>query len=211
MKKNILIITALAVSVALASCGGAEQTAQTEETTENAPAETINWVVDAAQSNVRWEATTAGLTVYGHYGDIKINKGALTTAGETITAGSFVVDMNTIDPKDEGYSEESPASKLVAHLASQDFFAVEEYPMSMFEITAVEGNTIKGNLTVRGKTNEETIQISDIKMNEDGTMTAMGTLVFDRQKYDVAWAHFLEDTVLSDDITLEITLVATKA
>lgn len=210
MKKNILIITALTVSVALASCGGAEQTAQTEETTE-ATAESANWVVDANQSNVRWEATTAGAAVYGHYGDIKINKGALTTAGEAITGGSFVVDMNTIDPKDEGYSEENPASKLVAHLASQDFFAVEEYPMSMFEITAVEGNTIKGNLTVRGKTNEETIQISDIKMNADGTMTAMGTLVFDRQKYDVAWAHFLEDTILSDDITLEITLVATKA
>jgi len=42
-------------------------------------------------------------------------------------------------------------------------------------------------------------------------MTANGTLVFDRQKYDVAWEHFLEDTVLSDDITLEITLVAKGA
>mgnify|MGYP001345873603 CR=1 FL=1 len=214
MKKNILIITAISTTLALASCGGGStETAETEApaTEETTEAVAMSWSVDPAQSNIRWEAGTAGANVYGHYGNIKVRKGALTTEGGNITGGSFVVDMNTIEPTDDGYSEENPASKLVAHLSSADFFAVEEHPMANFEITSVEGNNIKGNLTIRGNTNEETIVISDMKMNEDGTMTATGKLVFDRQKYDVAWEHFLEDTVLSDDIELEITLVASAA
>lgn len=215
MKKNILIITAISTTLALASCGGGStETAESTPapaTEETAEVEAVNWTVDAAQSNIRWEAGTAGANVYGHFGDIDIKKGALTTEGSAITAGSFVVDMTTIEPKDDSYGEDNPASKLVAHLSSADFFAVEEHPMANFEITSVEGNNIKGNLTIRGNTNEETIMISDMKMNEDGSMTATGKLVFDRQKYDVAWEHYLEDTVLSDDIELEITLVANKA
>ena len=214
MKRNILIITAISTTIALASCGGSETKATTEaneDTTTEVAAESVNWVVDADQSVIRWTGGTAGATVYSHYGNINIKQGELVTSGEAISAGSFEVDMTSIDPKDEGYSEENPASKLVAHLSTADFFAVEEHPVSSFEITSVNENTITGNLTLRGNTHEETIAISSMTMNEDGSMTANGTMVFDRQKYDVAWEHFLEDTVPSDDIELEITLVAKKA
>ena len=212
MKKNLLMITAISVSVALASCGGGEvkEEVSIETETEVAAIESVNWMVDTENSNIRWTGETAGAMVYSHFGDIKIKSGKLSTEGGNITAGNLIVDMTTIDPKDEGYSEENPAAKLVGHLATADFFNVEEYPESSFEITSVEGNTIKGNLSIRGNVNEETINIESIDM-KDGMMTANGKLVFDRQKYDVAWEHFLEDTVLSDDITLEITLVAKGA
>ena len=34
---------------------------------------------------------------------------------------------------------------------------------------------------------------------EDGVVTATGVLVFDRQKYDVAYKSAMKDKVLSDD------------
>jgi hypothetical protein len=42
----------------------------------------------------------------------------------------------------------------------------------------------------------------------DGKLMASGHLVFDRQKYDLAWEHYLKDVILSDDIKLDISLVA---
>ena len=40
-----------------------------------------------------------------------------------------------------------------------------------------------------------------ISMEIDGeTMKLSGKLVFDRQKYDVAWAHYVQDVILNDDI-----------
>ncbi len=217
MKKNTLLIAALSVSVALASCAGGGESAEAtsdatnEENTNEVVAETATWTVDAAKSNIRWTGGTAGATVYSHFGDINVKSGSITTAGEKITAGNFAVDMTSIAPKDNGYSEESPMENLVGHLSTPDFFNTAEFPESSFEITSAEGMKVMGNLTIRGNSNVETIEITNMTMNEDGTMTATGTLVFDRQKYDVAWEHFLKDTVLSDDIKLEITLVAKKA
>ena len=202
----------------MVSCSGGgsgEQAAKEETPKEEAPKEEVamaaTWSVNPAESNLRWEGGTSGAQVYSHFGNIMLKEGKVMTEGETITGGSFVVDMTSIDPKDEGYSEEHPASDLVGHLSTPDFFAVEEHPTASFNIKSVNGNTITGDLTIRGKTNEESLEVKEMSMSEDGnTMTANGSLVFDRQKYDVAWEHYLQDVVLSDDITLEITLVASK-
>ncbi len=211
MKKNLLFITAISVSVALASCAGGGETA-TEETatTEEVPAvETINWTVNPAASNIRWEGGTAGAQVYSHFGSIAVQEGMVVTEGGTIVNGKFVIDMTTITPQDENYGKENPAEKLVGHLASDDFFGIETYPTANFVVKSVNENTVTGDLTIKGKTHEETINLENVAVNGD-EMTATGTLVFDRQKYDVAWAHYLKDVVLSDDITLNITLSATK-
>ena len=33
---------------------------------------------------------------------------------------------------------------------------------------------------------------------------------FDRQKYNVAWVHFMKDVLLADDIALELVVTAKK-
>lgn len=217
MKRIYLSLTVAAVAMIMTSCGGGGNTdaASNGETKAEEPKEEMakeaTWTVDPAESNIRWEGGTAGAKVYSHYGDIMLKEGMVMTKGGELTSGSFVVDMTSIKPKDDGYSEENTAEDLVGHLSSDDFFLVSEHPTASFEVTSVDGNMIKGNLTVRGNTNEETIEIGSIEMSEDGNeMTAMGTLVFDRQKYDVAWEHYLKDVTLADDITLEITLKADK-
>lgn len=208
MKTTQLFLTTVAAgSLLLASCGGTQEqtaeagveTATTEETVE---AKEVS--VDAASSTVNWVGKMIGIKA--HNGTINLQEGTLEMEGDKVVGGNFVVDMSTITPLDENYapdgSEQGTREMLVGHLSSGDFFAVEENPTASFEITGTnEDGTVSGNLTVRGKTNQETV--TDVKI-ADGTVT--GTLVFDRKKYDVAWDSPMKDAVLSDDIELNIEL-----
>ncbi|MDP4764111.1 MAG: YceI family protein [Salibacteraceae bacterium] len=213
MKTRKLFLSAAVISMIAVSCAGSGES-HTEDAANavDSTGASASWIVDAESSNVRWEGNTAGAQVYGHFGHVKIKEGSVTTEGEKIVGGNFTIDMTTIEPKDENYSEEHPAADLVGHLTTGDFFLVEEFPTASFEVTSMDGNTVKGNLTVKGQTHEETVVLEDAKFSEDGNMMkAIGNLTFDRQKYGVAWAHYLKDVVLSDDIKLTINLVGKKA
>ena len=213
MKKTLLFSAVLASAVALTSCGETASTetesTTTENTTDTAPEEAITYNVETASSNIRWEGGTAGIQVYSHFGSLDIKEGSLTMEGSTITAGEFVVDMTTINPQDSGYSEEHPPSDLVGHLSTGDFFLVDSFPTASFVVKSHNGNQLVGDLTVRGNTNEETIEIESLEVTDAG-VSAKGRLVFNRQDYDVAWEHYMKDVTLSNDIELDITLQATK-
>jgi len=209
---KLRILNALAFSsILLFSCGEAA-TDQTEEnaTTENTATETATYTVSVEASSVNWRGEVAG--VYGHEGYVTLQSGTIEVKGETITTGEFVVDMTTFYPTDSASYKDVDGGRITdlqGHLTTADFFDTETYPTSKFVITSVEGNMVKGNLTIRDKTNEETIEISSQKVDANHFM-ASGKLTFDRQKYDVAWVHYMKDMVLSDDIQLTIALVATK-
>lgn len=212
MKKLSLLF--LGLSTFFVACNGGGETAPAQEETTSSEEVTAGptgtFTVNTENSNIRWEGGTAGVNVYSHFGNIALQGGNIEVNNGVISSGSFVVDMKTIDPKDEGYSEENTKEDLVGHLSTGDFFLVEQYPTAKFEITKHEGNSLMGNLTIRDKTNAETVEIESINFSEDGSMTAQGKLVFDRQKYDVKWAHFMKDVVLKDEIELDITLSAKK-
>lgn len=198
----------------MASCSGSGEHKTTEaETTATtvAAAEKATWTVDPSASRVRWEGGTSGAMVYSHFGSIKVKEGALSTEGNSITGGDIVIDMTTISPEDNGYSAENPKEKLVGHLSTGDFFLVEEFPTATFKVKSVEGSQMKGDLTIRDKTHEETVNLNTVEVSPDGSLIkASGTLAFDRQKYDVKWAHFMKDVILADEIKLDVTLVAKK-
>ena len=217
MKKATLLLSALALSFAVVSCGGnaGEEKAKEEAATdtkkeETAPDEkdrmsgTLN--ADTAKSFVHWKGTMVG--VYSHEGNVKLTKGFLEMDNGEVVGGEFVVDMKSIEPTDENYNPEegNTPEKLVGHLSSDDFFAVTEYPTASFVVKSAdrEAKTLTGDLTIRGNTHEETV--TDVNFG-DGAATGM--LVFDRQKYDVSWKA-MKDMVLADEIELEINLVAQK-
>ena len=137
------LILGLGVAGAMVACDSKapETTAKAETTateTEKQPTgETSTYMVDTEASNIRWEGGTSGVSVYSHFGNISLQEGTLVLAGNTLTGGNFIVDMKTIDPQDEGYSEEHPKTDLIGHLSTGDFFLVEEYPTASFKITSV--------------------------------------------------------------------------
>ncbi len=216
MRKTRLRLSALVIGTLMASCGGESQS-RDEVSHEGgnhdveAPemAEAASWVVKSDASNVKWTGGTSGAKVWSHFGSIPIMEGKFNTTGEEIEDGVVVIDMTKISPEDEGYSEELPASDLVAHLSSPDFFDVEANPTATFNIVSVNGSEVTGDLTVRGITHQETLMVEMMEVTPEN-MHVKGNLEFDRQKYNVAWEHSLEDVILSDLITLEFDINAVK-
>lgn len=205
MKTKFFTVLA-ATAALLTSCGEASSTDATNTVVVDSAAV---YNVDVTASKVEWKGEVAG--VYGHHGYVNFASGKLNFNDSALAGGELVVDMKNIFPTDSGYTAEKGHGKadLVAHLSTRDFFATDSFPTATFVIKSVEGNTVKGLLTVRGKSNEETFNITSMK-NENGVITATGTLVFDRQKYDVAWKHYMKDMILSDNISLNISVVAKK-
>ena len=203
MKIKIVFTSAILAAV-MFSCG-------TEKKPETVAVDSLGteatYTVDTAASNVLWEGQM--LKMHKHFGNLTISEGSFTVKGLQVTAGSFTANLKSITPTDSNFTKDHPKAYLIGHLSGPDFFAVDSFPKATFVIKTVSGNSATGDFTVRGRTNEETV--TDIVVDTIGGVKATGKLVFNRQKYGVAYkADVTKDMVLSDDIKLEITLVGKK-
>lgn len=198
----LVLGSTLALTV-LASCGSPETPAAAGQF----HAQEVAYALDTTNSVVDWQGTMLGIK--SHSGTLHFTQGDLTIKDSALAAGSFTVNMRSYTFTDTNYAKPGSAqgtkANLMAHLMSPDFFAADSFPTALFTITAVNGNTATGNLTVRGRTNVETVK--DINIQADGkTIKASGNLTFDRQKYGVTWKAPAKDVVLSNDIVLKIQL-----
>lgn len=170
--------------------------------------EEMTYTIDAAASKVNWTGTMLGIK--NHTGSLLFSNGTVMTKGGMLSGGEFTVDMKSYTMTDTNYapdgSKQGTRAMLMGHLMSPDFFAVDSFPTATLKITGVNGNTATADLTVRGKTNSETITDIVVTPNEDGSMTATGKLVFDRQKYNVKWDSGSKEAVLNDNIELTVEL-----
>lgn len=210
MKLVKLSIATLLAGMFLASCGGETKTTEEQtNTTTDTPEVSATFNVDTESSEVAWKGEVAG--VYGHSGVIDISEGTVVVENGAITGGEFVIDMTTITPTDSSYeyNEKSNPENLKAHLSNGDFFLVDSFPTAKFVITSTEAGKVTGDLTIRDKTQSETFAISSLEITEEG-VSAKASLTFNRQDYGVAWVHYMKDMILSNEIPLEITLVAKK-
>lgn len=201
MKK---LIYSLLVLTAMTACTSSNT--ETSEETEMATEATLtngDYTVDAAASEVMWKGVLLG--VKEHFGTVSVTEGNFSVADGSVSGGKITIDMNTMVPTDSTYDAESTKEKLVGHLSSPDFFDVANFPSATFEVTGAEGNKVMGNLTVRGKTNPETVE--NVTVTADGIT---GDLTFNRKNYDVKFDLPMKDMVLSDDIKLSFSLKATK-
>ena len=162
--------------------------------------------IDISTSNVIW--TGKEITTKTHFGSLKFEKGNILINNGFITAGEFIVDMQTLENHDLSGGSKSYLEK---HLRSEDFFAVEKYPTATLKVISSEKVTEKkfsvlGELTIKGITNSINF---DLTYNETG---AFAELIFDRSKYNVKFrsSTFFEelgDKLIYDDIELKVDLV----
>jgi polyisoprenoid-binding protein YceI len=209
-KANTLLATAAIIAVTFTSCTPQEQPAEVTEETQESVVEDGNYTVNPKNTTVVWKGEMVGM--YSHEGTIAMNNGVLIVENGQVTGGKFNIDMTTINPTDDGYNPEEGKSKekLVEHLSSPDFFDVPNHSSATFYITEVTDGKATGQLTVRGITHDEVVENLQIQIQEDGTITASGDLTFDRQKYEVAFTHPVQEMVLSDKIQLEVKMIASK-
>ena len=173
--------------------------------------------VEVEKSKLEWH----GKKVTGeHNGLINIKSGSLQFKEEMLSGGEFEIDMESIVNLD--LESEELNTKLVNHLKSDDFFSVEKFPTAMFKITEAKSYKdeksnanywIKGELTVKGKTNPLEFA-AKVDRSEEG-VSASATMVVDRSKYDVRYGSgsFFEglgDKLIYDDFDMKVSLKAVK-
>lgn len=205
MNQKILFSASMA-AVLLAACGTTEQPAE-QSTTVAPEAKEWSFAVDPATSTVAWSGTMVGVKT--HTGNLKLSDGNFSAKNGQVTGGSFTVDMKSYALTDTNYAADGAKggtrAMLMGHLMSPDFFAVDSFPTAQFTITGVEGNSAKGELTVRGTTKPATV--TGITLSGDSTHAmASGDMVFNRQDFGVSWASPMKDMVLSNDIKLHVEL-----
>jgi hypothetical protein len=173
-----------------------------------------NFKIIAAQSNIDW----IGRKITGsHNGIIAIKEGTLLLNEGNLTGGAFIIDTTSIKVLD--ITDPGTNAQFAGHLASEDFFASEQYPEALFTITSTkqkENNTysILGDLTIKGITHPVAFDAA-ININGD-QLTAAGKLVIDRTKYGIKFrsGNFfkdLGDTLIYNDFELTISVTAKAA
>ncbi len=212
MKIWNLALSGAIVATMLASCGGSTEQV---ETTPAPTGATGVYAVQTDASNVKWEGNmlaVGGVSLYGHHGTVAVSKGELTLNNGKVENGMVVIDMSSINPINEGYQDVDGgrSTDLVGHLSSDDFFNVTEFPTAEFLVKEHTEAGLVGTLTVRGISQEEVIENVSIA-EVDGNVTASGKLVFDRQQFGAKFAMPVADKIISDDIVLNITVVAAKS
>jgi len=160
----------------------------------------------ASQSTINW----VGKKVTGaHNGTIDIKKGEVILKNGKLSAGNFIIDTTSI--KVLNVTDPLANARFASHLASDDFFATQEFPEASLEITSVSGIHVQGNLSIKAIAHPIAF---DAAVNVSGDLlTAAGLLVIDRTKYDMKFrsGNFfkdLGDSLIYNNFELNVSIVA---
>src|SRR5215204_3343687 len=155
------------------------------------------YVIDPAHTRLGFVARHAMVTkVRGAFNEFE---GSAVVDGTDLSrsTGQLTIQAASIDTRNE---------QRDAHLRSNDFLAMEEYPQITFVATNVRQASpttleLTGDLTIRGVTNSVTIPFG-----------FEGAAVINRKDYGITWNAALETggVLVSDKITLEFEVSAIK-
>ena len=168
------------------------------------------YTVDVKTSSVEWEATKV---TGGHNGTIEISSGELIFDGAILIGGEFIIDMTTIENIDLDPGKWH--DKLISHLKSDDFFAVEKYPKAKLVITGVKkqsGNSYIVNSEVTIKDITKPVEFETKIDMEEGIGKAEAEIMLDRAQWNIKYksGSFFEnlgDKLIYDEFKLNIKLV----
>lgn len=173
--------------------------------------ETKSFEIVGSQSNIEW----TGRKVTGaHNGSIAVKEGSITLNGDKLTGGKFIIDTTSIKILD--VTDPATNTQFAGHLASEDFFSIENFPEAVLDILSAtqqadKNYQITGDLTIKGITQAVDF---DAQVNVDGdTVTASGKIIIDRTKYNMKFrsGNFFEnlgDTLIYNDFDLIVNITA---
>ncbi len=171
-----------------------------------------SYVIDPGHTRIGFVARHAMVTkVRGSFNEFE-GSGVIDGTDFTKSTGQLTIQAASIDTRNE---------QRDAHLRSNDFLAMEEYPQIIFVATNVRetGATtleLTGDLTIRGVTNSVTIpfQFEGMATDPFGNLRVgfEGSTVINRKDYGITWNAALETggVLVSDKITLEFEVSAIK-
>ena len=115
--KRIPLFLFASVALFIASCGGNPEGTEATVTEATTPAEApaaTDYTVDTQNSLLTWKGSK--VTGSSHEGTLKLSAGTLKVEGGNLVAGSFTIDMNSLDNTDlkgtDGYAIEQQTKRL---------------------------------------------------------------------------------------------------
>jgi polyisoprenoid-binding protein YceI len=203
--KHTSLLFASATALFLASCEN-----PADKTTNATVSDAVEVTAAPAAAGVRYAFTSnseihfTGSKVTGsHSGGFKKFTGGFTVANNALTGTGqkIVIDMNSLWSDDE---------KLTGHLKSGDFFNVEKFPESSFELTglkaASEGSyQVSGNLTIMG--NSKNITFPATASVTDGKARIHAKFDINRKDFGIVYAGKADD-LIRDEVVIELKLEA---
>ncbi|HLW14100.1 MAG TPA: YceI family protein [Flavobacteriaceae bacterium] len=220
MKKQILnLFLVTAVALGAVSCKNNQESAEEALVLEEVNEEVTSkdFVIDAQNSTIKWEGYKPGTT---HDGLVALQEGKFILKDKQIVEGNFVIDMASIEVLDlEGEYKERLENHLTGHLEGTEgqFFDVGEFPTANFKVkgtSLVDGTPfLVGDLTLKEKTNEVSFPFEVEMVDNQVVSIKTAPFIIDRSKWDIkfkskSFFENLGDNFISDDIQLEIELVA---
>jgi polyisoprenoid-binding protein YceI len=171
-----------------------------------------NYTIDPAHTRIGFVARHAMVTkVRGAFNEFE-GSAVLDGTDFTKSTGQLTIQAASIHTRNE---------QRDAHLRSNDFLAMEEYPQITFVATDVRQTgpstlELTGDLTIRGVTNSVTIpfEFEGAATDPFGNQRVgfEGSTVINRKDYGITWNAALETggVLVSDKITLEFEVSAIK-
>lgn len=221
MKK---IIVPLAVLAFMSSCSNAPK-ADKAEAGDKQEVSKVDGTVFSIDNTT--EITWTGTKINGaHKGTFKLKDGSLSVKDGNLNAGSFTIDIASLNDIDLAGDAENKA-KLEGHLKSADFFDVAKYPTAKFEITGVDAftydslkmkdvvmkdatHTIKGNLTLKDSTKNISFP-AKVTITAD-KIAAVADFNIDRTQWGINYKgpNNPQDWVIRKDVNLKLNISASK-
>ena len=171
---------------------------ETSAATAAAPIGAKSYVIDA-DSKIEF---TGSKVTGSHVGGFRVFEGRLAVAdGQLAPAGQTIqIDM------DSAWSDNE---RLTGHLKSADFFAVGEFPMTTFDITAVEpagaNFTVTGNLTLHGITKSISFP-ADVQITDED-VRLQAEFFIKRFDFDIKYPGRADD-LIRDEVVIRLDITA---
>lgn len=136
------------------------------------------------ESFLRW----TGRNLFNfHEGTLRLQSGFLEVRDGLLTGGELRLDMASLRCLD--LADDSMNAKLIAHLRSEDFFALDRFPEVILRVTDSEllreitpgmpNLRVEAELALRGETRPVEFFVTAAR-RQDGALVAQGSLQFDR-------------------------------
>jgi len=160
-------------------------------------------------SEVKWTGTK--ITGDSHTGTINIIKGQLFIQDGVVKKGSFAIDMESMICTD--ITNEKKNSYFISHLKNDDFFSVDDFPISVLEITSSKMKekgiiTYYGILTIKGIAQE--ISFEGKTSINDKSFESIAKIAIDRTLWGIKYKLPIGDKGIKKEIEFEVNISAGK-
>lgn len=215
-----IILSAFVLGAVLTSCsdGGTKVESKEAEVVEvQETATTQTYSVVAEGSHVDWRAAHLG-GVQPRFGKIMIGKAEVLTNDNALTNAMIEMDMASFTV--ENFEDEESKMKLTGHLQSDDFFKIEAFPTSTFELTGVEAQTgeynskLTGNLTILGVAKSISFS-ANVSISDDAVAVKSENFAIDRTEWGLTYnvegtEGVPADYLIANDINFTVDVKITK-